>query len=61
MLRFIIYFLFFYLVYRFVKALFLTPGSEEKNIRNKKNQNSSLSIDKNNVEDAKFKDVNGEQ
>jgi hypothetical protein len=61
MLKFIIYVLFFYLLYRFIKVLFLAQGGEEKNIRDTKNQKSSLSIDKSNVEDAKFKDINGEQ
>ena len=61
MLKFIIYVLFFYLLYRFIKVLFLTPSREEKNTRDTTPPKSSLSIDKSNVEDAKFKDINGEQ
>ena len=56
MLRFIIYLIFFYVIYRFVKGIFLTSDSnKEKKIE--KEHKSSFNIDKKDIEDAKFKEI----
>ena len=60
MLRFIIYLLFFYLVYVFLKKTLFKSDKVGKKIKNKEKHESSFNIDRNNIEDAKFKDVKDE-
>lgn len=60
MFRFIFYLILFYLLYIFFKNILLRSDESKRKIKNKGKHKSSFNIDKNDIEDAKFKDVKDE-
>ena len=57
MLRFLLYLLLFYIIYSLVRNILLTPKSDKKKVKHEQKKNSSFDIDKNNIEDANFKEI----
>ena len=57
MLRFLLYLILFYLIFVFVKNMLSSPKNEWKKVKNKNNKKTSFNINKDNIEDAKFKEI----
>ncbi|MCP4727548.1 MAG: hypothetical protein GY863_21090 [bacterium] len=62
-LRLLFYGIIFFMVYRFIKNLFIGSGKSDNNVRiNRENEEKEkkINIDRDNIEDARYEDIDSD-